>query len=241
MEDWELMQDAKILSKISEDNIVASMAFEDATENSSSFMVIHTFVDKESQRRKATLVSLTDPDWEEEIDVDELSEINNEKMVFNIGGLYQFTIDENDETVYISESYYNKTEKQRFENVQDYIKFFLDLDCYKQTEEDAMGINAGLIQGVYCLCQICNNMDFKKSPMAKNGKTVAKNLIDNDVKDLKRIMFREKQDQRFFYDLSIKTVDCLENVNNYYSRNNTKFVDASNINYNTFDTKTLGR
>lgn len=227
MDGFTLSEDFEVLKKVSEDNLVAAFAMSDVVEeNHSSFMVIQTFDDPQTKHKMVTLVSITDPDWEEQIDLNDVNVYNDGKISFEVGGLYQFYKDEKEKTVSICESYYNKTVQQRFENIYDYITFYLELESYKITEYDDVAITSALIQGAYSLCQVCDEMKFKDSPMCENGKTEIKNMVDKNVEQIKQVMFREEHGPTFFYDLSIKTLDCLENVNNYYHGDEEEFIDT---------------
>lgn len=225
-----IAEDMDVLKKVSEDNLVAAFAMSDVVEEDhSSFMVIQTYDAPQTQHKMVTFVSITDPDWEEQLDLNDINVSNKAEMFFEVGGLYQFYKDEKEKTVSICESYYNKTIQQRFENVYDYITFYLELENHKRCEQDEINITSAVIQGAYCLCQVCDEMKFKDSPMCENGKTEAKNIVDKSIEQLKQIMFREEHGPTYFYDLSIKVLDCLENVNNYYHGEDEKFVDASSV------------
>ena len=230
MDNYFLSEDFEILKKISEDNLVAAFAMSDVVdEDHSSFMVIQTFDDPQTSHKKVTLVSVTDPDWEEQIDLNDVNVSNDGKITFEVGGIYQFYKDEKAKTVSICESFFNKTAQQRFENIYDYITFYLELEHYKRDEQDEVKITSAVIQGSYCLCQVCDEISFKHSPMCENGKTQVKNSVDENIEKLKQIMFREEHGPTYFYDLSIKALDCLEDVYNYYHGEEEKFVDASNV------------
>lgn len=230
MEIANIAEDMDILKHVSEDNLVAAFAMSDVVEKDhSSFMVIQTFDDPQSKHKMVTFVSLTDPDWEEQLDVNDINVTNESDMSFAVGGLFQFYKDEAEKTVSVCESFYNKTVRQRFENIYDYITFYFELENCKRDERDEIEITSAIIQGAYCLCQVCDEMKFTDSPMCENGKTEAKNLVDKNVEQLKQVMFREEHGPTYFYDLSIKVIDCLENVNNYYHGDKEKFVDASNV------------
>ena len=230
MEDWELIEDMDVLQGISEENVVASLVVSDLVEGDHrSFIVNRTYINKENNHKIASFVSISDPDWEEEFDLTEIEQDNDCMFPVEVGGLFQIFLNPEEQNISIADTLYNTSLKERFENIYDYIGFYVALDSYKQTEEDIDGLTAGMIQGAYCLCQICSEMEFEKSPMAENGKTEMKNLVDNNIKDIKKVMFREKHESTFFYDLTIKTIDCLENVDNYYSGEKEKFVDSSNV------------
>ena len=231
MEDWELIEDMDVLQGISEDNIIASLAISDLVEeNQCSFIVSRTYINKKDKHKMATFLSITDPDWEEEIDLTEIEQDNEFMFPVEVGGLFQVVLNSEEKHSFsIYDTDFNSSQWDRFENIADYISFYAELDGHKQTEDDFTEIISGMIQGAYCLCQICSEMEFENSPITKNGKTKMKNLIDGNIKDIKKAMFTEKHEANFFYDLTIKTLDCMENVGNYFSGEKEKFVDATNV------------
>lgn len=228
--DVPLTKDVEVLDKLNEDNLIAAYAIYDImAETCDSFLLISTTVEPLRKHKIATFVNVADPDWEEEIDVSILENELGKKLEPKVGGLFQFISKEEEKIVSINETYYNKTAQQRFGNIADYITFYIELLNHSRNNSDDATINYALIEGAYALCNFCDETNFKHSPLCENGLTETKNKVTKKVSEIKKVMFRKKQDEKSFLDLSTKTLDCLEEVSTYFFDKTDQFEQSKQI------------
>ncbi|MBQ9786020.1 MAG: hypothetical protein IJW25_00970, partial [Clostridia bacterium] len=138
-----LAQNIDNLIPIMEDNIVASFAFNDINSEIQTFMVINKYKNMD-KLDVADMISITDPNWNEEIEFNKIlgvADLGESK--FEVGSLFHI-FKTNEGKYSITPSYYNKSLKQRYQNVLDYANLYLSLVDIATYKNELIEVNAGL-------------------------------------------------------------------------------------------------
>ena len=180
IEEITLAQNIDNLIPIMNDNVVASFAFNDINSEMKTFMIINKYKNMD-KKDVADMISITDPNWNEEIEFNKILGIEDlGESKFEVGSLFHI-VKTNEGKFNITPSYYNKSLKQRYQNVLDYANLYLSLVDIATYKNELIEVNAGLLNASLALSNVCDEMYFINADTANEVKKCIRKL-KNDVR-----------------------------------------------------------